>query len=159
MLTWLRLIHRDLPALVKQRYGTELRFQTLASIKPEISQALDSLLEEIATTNDDNVLRTVFQRSSISKSDQTVRPKVVCPLCEQAGRPKFQHYLSQCRCLPEEDKLYFRSKICQAVCNESDNEFKSDDELSVLPGTDTKPKAHVNMSSSKRVTTKQSPHF
>ena len=40
VLTWLRLIHSDLPMLVKQRYGTELRSQTLASLKPEISQAL-----------------------------------------------------------------------------------------------------------------------
>jgi hypothetical protein len=34
VLTWLRLIHADLPTLVKQRYGTELRSQTLASLKP-----------------------------------------------------------------------------------------------------------------------------
>ena len=40
VLTWLRLIHPDLPNLIKQRYGTELRSRTLASIKPEISQAL-----------------------------------------------------------------------------------------------------------------------
>ena len=32
VLTWLRLIHEDLPCLVKQRYGTELRSRTLASI-------------------------------------------------------------------------------------------------------------------------------
>ena len=42
VLTWLRLIHPSLPRLVKQRYGTELRARTLASIKPEISQALSS---------------------------------------------------------------------------------------------------------------------
>ena len=47
LITWLRLVHPDLPALIKQRYGTELRSQTLASLKPEISQALESLLEEI----------------------------------------------------------------------------------------------------------------
>ena len=41
VLTWLRLIHADLPALVKQRYGTEL---TLASLKPEISQATPTFL-------------------------------------------------------------------------------------------------------------------
>ena len=46
-LTWLRLVHPNLPALVKQCYGTELRSQSLASLKPEISQALDSLLDEI----------------------------------------------------------------------------------------------------------------
>ena len=48
VLTWLRLINVALPKLVKQRYGTELRARTLASIKPEISQALDSLLDEIS---------------------------------------------------------------------------------------------------------------
>ena len=62
VLTWLRLIHKDLPGLVKQRYGTELRSQTLASIKPEISQALpvDSLLEEITSASEAKVLRTAF---------------------------------------------------------------------------------------------------
>ena len=39
VLTWLKLLHPDLPKLIKQRYGTELRSRTLASIKPEISQA------------------------------------------------------------------------------------------------------------------------
>ena len=46
VLTWLKLIHPDLPKLVKQRYETELRSRTLASIKPEISQALTSLLNK-----------------------------------------------------------------------------------------------------------------
>jgi hypothetical protein len=44
VVTWLQLLYPDLPRLVKQRYGTELRCRTLASIKPEISQALDYLL-------------------------------------------------------------------------------------------------------------------
>jgi hypothetical protein len=34
VLTWLKLIHEDLPKLVKQRYGTELRSRTL--IRPEM---------------------------------------------------------------------------------------------------------------------------
>ena len=38
VLTWLRLIHPSLPAMVKQRYGADLRSHTIASIKPEISQ-------------------------------------------------------------------------------------------------------------------------
>ena len=63
MLTWLRLIRRDLPALVKLRYGTELRSHTLASIRQEISQ--DPLLEEIAATNDAKVLCRAFKRFSI----------------------------------------------------------------------------------------------
>ena len=56
VLTWLRLIHPSLPRLVKQRYGTELRSCTLASIKPEISQALSSLLEEIRASDDAKIL-------------------------------------------------------------------------------------------------------
>ena len=51
VLTWLRLINPALPKLIKQRYGTELRSRTLASIKPEISQALESLLDEIASAD------------------------------------------------------------------------------------------------------------
>lgn len=60
VLTWLRLIHKDLPALIKQQYGTELCSKTLASLKPEISQALDSLLNEVYSTNESKVLRTAF---------------------------------------------------------------------------------------------------
>ena len=58
VLTWLKLIHPSLPRLVKQRYGTVLRSQTLASIKPEISQALASLLDEIRASDDAKILRT-----------------------------------------------------------------------------------------------------
>ena len=58
VLTWLRLINPALPKLIKQRYGTELRSMTLASIKPEISQALESLLDEIASADTTHVMRT-----------------------------------------------------------------------------------------------------
>ncbi len=75
VMTWLRLTHADLPALVKQRYGTELRSHTLASLKPEISQALDSLLEEIHATNEAKVLRTAFRRSSQQREDRSASPK------------------------------------------------------------------------------------
>ena len=50
-------IHSSLPRLVKQRYGTELRSRTLAYIKPEISQALSSLFEEIRASDDAKILR------------------------------------------------------------------------------------------------------
>ncbi len=56
--TWLQLLHPGLPRPVKQRYGTELRSRTLASIKPEISQALDSLLDELRASEEAKVLRT-----------------------------------------------------------------------------------------------------
>ena len=56
--TWLNLVHRDLPKLVKQRCRTELRSRTLASIKLEISQTLSSLLDEIRTADGAKIVRT-----------------------------------------------------------------------------------------------------
>ena len=94
VLTWLRLINPELPALLKQRYGTELRSRTLASLKPEISQALDSLLEEIRSSADSKILRAsasrfrqISQTRPSSSQQATPRRKGrSCPLCKQAGR-------------------------------------------------------------------------
>ena len=92
VLTCLRLIHPSLPRLVKQRYGTELRSRTVASIKPEISQALNSLLQEIRASDDAKILRAAvaddFRRSRPGgRSDPKTRTRQprqdkVCPLCE-----------------------------------------------------------------------------
>ena len=57
MLTWLRLLEPELLKLVKQWYGTELRSRTLASIKPEMAQALPSLLDEASAAGDAKVMR------------------------------------------------------------------------------------------------------
>ena len=45
---WLNSIHSALPALVKQRYATELKNKSLASIREEISESLDALLAELS---------------------------------------------------------------------------------------------------------------
>ena len=108
VLNWLHLIHTDLPSLVKQRYGTELRSKTLASLTPEISQALDSLLEETEFTNEAKILRTAFQRPSQRNATKVAKHKDMqksCPLCKQANkRPHSQHFLSKCPFLPIEDR-------------------------------------------------------
>lgn len=65
VLTWLRLIHSDLPELIRQRYGTELRSRTLASIKPEISLELRSLIDELNSAEDGQVLRADFRSNDI----------------------------------------------------------------------------------------------
>ena len=114
MLTWLRLIHPELPCLVKQRYGTELRCRTLASIKPEISQALDSLVEEVRSAADVKVLRSGgYQRLPTDKFKQKFtlptkppaqRTTAQC-MCRQANRPH-DHFLSRCRYLPDNDKRF-----------------------------------------------------
>ena len=125
VLTWLRLVHPELPGLVKQRYGTDLRSKTLSSIKPEISQALDSLLEEIHTSQESKVLRTAFKNSGFkSESKQSVRNRPSCALCKQAGRP-FQHFLSKCKFLPVDDKAYF-SKSRLATEFHDDQDYDSD---------------------------------
>ena len=72
VLSWLYLVHSDLLRLVKQRYGTELRSRTLASIKPEISQAFQSLLDEIRGTEDVKVMRTAA--SSYRRPQQPGKP-------------------------------------------------------------------------------------
>lgn len=60
--TWLRFLHPGLLKLIKQRYGAELRVRTLASIKHGISQALDSLLEELRTSKEAKSMRMLTNR-------------------------------------------------------------------------------------------------
>jgi hypothetical protein len=112
ILTWLCLINSELPRLVKQRYGTELRSRTLASIKPVISQALPSLLEEIKNTEDAKAFRSfTFPKSgkqskppntgntnrqvSTSASLQS-KSKRSCPFCKQVNGA-YIHFLNECR--------------------------------------------------------------
>ena len=115
VLTWLRLIHSGLPKLVKQRYGTELRSRTLASVKPEISQALDSLLEEIHASEDAKAMRAAATRPPYfpqprsdkpQQKQRTPRPQKSCPICKQVGRSNSNHFLSECPHLPEYDRRY-----------------------------------------------------
>ena len=125
VLLWLKLTHPDLPKLVRQRYGTDLRSRTLASLKPEISQALSSLLNEIRSTEEARVMRSIparpaspqsvfarpttrYNQNSNSRSSQTQRcqPTRLCPLCKQAGRNNTNHFLSTCTYLPDSDRRF-----------------------------------------------------
>ena len=105
VLLWLERLHVGLPALIKQRYGSELRNKSLASIKSEISLALDSLLEEIRSNDDSRVARIPSRSSSKRSSSDKTRSSKYCCLCRTANRPGFEsHYLSQCKFLPEADR-------------------------------------------------------
>ena len=95
---WLQLIHPSLPQLVKQKYGADLRNKTVASIRPEISQALSSLLDELSAIEDTKVMRTFTPRR------QSVPNRKSCILCKTAGRPHTSHFLSGCKYLPEGDR-------------------------------------------------------
>ena len=166
VLTWLSLVHRDLPNLVKQRCGTELRSRTLASLKLEISQALDSLLAEIETATDAKVLRATashFRRTPTRHPSrppqQSSAPKkcpMSCPLCKQAGRNDL-HYLSACPFLPSEDRAYLaRSHLTTSIDEEAD---LVPDALPCPEPDDYDPILPTARIVSRRVSTKQSPHF
>ena len=159
VLTWLRLIDIKLPGLVKQKYGPDLRSNTLASLKPEISQALDSLLDELRATADARVLRTAFQKGKNDQRPSTSKSKQeICPLCKQAGRPRYKHYLSKCKFLPDQDHEYL-SRVRQSQCidehdihtNTSSDESESDNE--------PEPTHTHKVSTLRRVCTKESPHM
>lgn len=126
VLTWLRLIHTDLPKLVKQRYGTELRSRTLASIKPEISQALDSLLEELQASEDARAMRAAVAERPGRRSFPG-RPNKSCPLCKEARRPD-SHFLSKCPFLPPHDKVYMAKsrQVLGEQCDVSDSAGEDD---------------------------------
>jgi hypothetical protein len=116
VLAWLRLIHSDLPRLVKQRYETELRSRTLASIKLEISQALDTQFDEATSSANSMVMHAAASRAQTIPNRQHYRstvsvqrrqnPRRECPLCKQAGRTSYQHFLSKCTYLPDGDRNF-----------------------------------------------------
>lgn len=144
VLTWLQLLHRDLPKLVKQRYGTELRSRTLASLKPEISGALPTLLDEVRSNEDSKVMRTSTsefrqnsnrsqrQPSSRFKPKSSTTPwkptSKSCPICKAASRSDTRHFLSECPHLPDNDRK-FMTKVRQVanIMDLSDEEEASDD--------------------------------
>ena len=121
VLVWLKLIHPELPKHIKQRYGTELRSRTLSSIKPEISQALPSLIDDLHTAESAKVFRGAavnFQNQRSYKPSSGARqfkPNInktpqqsykVCPLCKASNRDS-NHFLSTCKFLPVNDRKYF----------------------------------------------------
>ena len=168
ILTWLRLIHPSLPRLVKQRYGTELRSRTLASIKPEISQALNSLLEEIRTSDDAKILRAAvaddFRRPLPSgRNDPKFRTRQprqdkICPLCKQAGRPNTNHFLSQCTFLPDRDRRFMvkARQLVGILDNEQDADGDLDPDPPIAAADTPLPRPDVM---AYRVQTRQSPYM
>ena len=84
---WLQLIHPGLPLLVKQKYGSELRNKTLASLKPEISQALGPLLNELCSIEDTKAMRV--GNSAPSRNPSSVQ-----------GQPRRRPFLSTYVILP-----------------------------------------------------------
>ena len=127
---WLQSIHPGLPKLVKQRYGTDLRVRTLASIKPEISLALDSLLSEIKSSEESRIMRSFPRQSFPNAQHHAQKPRSPsCPLCKEAHR-SYDHYLSKCPFLPASDKKFLsKARLISMAFHEDD----SDHEDSAVP--------------------------
>ena len=134
VLTWLERIHVGLPSLIKQRYGAELRNKTLASIKPEISAALTSFLEELKA--DDSKIcrfqqRSGYDRNSRQSSDNNRSSgSKFCCLCRSAKRPGSDtHFLSQCKYLPEADRKRMNSPKVRFVDVENEEDGVEEDDF------------------------------
>ena len=161
-----------LPKLVKQRYGTELRARTQASIKPEISQALDSLLDEITSADDAKIIRTATahyqqnkfgqiqsfsrrQPSPFSAPRRSTSTKA-CPLCKQAGRSNLQHFLSECPYIPEQDRRYM-AKVRQVTdVHEEDDDYEYSHELHQPEIVD---QSTLGLATAQRIDIRQSPYL
>ncbi|EDO46928.1 predicted protein [Nematostella vectensis] len=171
-----RLIHPSLPRLVKQRYGTELRSRTLASIKPEISQALSSLLEEIRTSDDAKILRSAVSNTyqwkpatshnnqwkpapNSKTTSRKPRSSKVCPLCSQANRSDTHHFLSECKFLPDSDRRYMiKARQIADIFDDNDSELETHAQMPSTESID--PPAHTAHDAVVlRIQTRQSPYL
>ena len=106
----------------------------MKSIKPEISVALDPLLEEIQNSDNAKAFRSVisnkkFQSSAMQNQrytkpvNKTHTSTKECPLCTQAGRSFTHHFLSKCKFLPETDRKYVtRARLTNAESDAEDYE-------------------------------------
>ena len=118
---WLKCIHVGLPALVKQRYATELRNTTVASLRDEISESLDSLVAEL-NGESASVSRSSYQKPKYKNSKSSIKTNKNCILCQTAKRPS-NHFLSKCPYLPEGDKRFIsRARLVDVTDDEEELE-------------------------------------
>ena len=117
---WLHAIHKSLPALVKQRYSTELRSKTLISVRVDISESLNSLLAElqgetaasIARASTYNASRRSQNRQPFYQNKQPFYQQKsgrFCAICDANKRPS-DHFLSECPDLPEADRRFMKAR-------------------------------------------------
>ena len=149
---WLQLLNPGLPQLIKQRYGAELRNRSLASLKPEISQALSSLLDELRSMEDTKAMR-IGGAGGRKFNTSRRKPFLSCVLCKTAGRPYNTHNLVDCRFLPDGDRRSLgRSRRVNEECSSSED----DDQAALVEHV-----AHVRIdtipTSTRRVNIVQSP--
>ena len=135
---WLKIINPGLPAAIKQRYSTQLRDQTIVSIREEISESIDAILAELSGEGV-CISRASYSRGSSfhrgtqrkgygenSKAYNRQRPSKFCPLCDASGQPT-SHYLSECPFLPESDKRFMSYKARSRAVEVEDSEEEEEE--------------------------------
>ena len=154
VLIWLQSINPGLPMLIRQEYGAALRNHTLASLKPEISIALPSLLDKL---QDSKVLRAAVSNSRFSNRSTMRRSFKSCCLCKQAGRKgSSSHSLLECRYLPEYDRKQLgKSRLVGDDDNDSDMEEVPED----LQLSEEVEDALIDKHTARRVNVIQSPYL
>ena len=147
---WLRIIHPELPSLVKQKYATDLRNKTLASIRDEISESLNSLLSELTNKEEVNISRLYKSRNQKFNRKQAPNKSVrnksrSCIICHTAKRPA-EHFLSECPFLPDEDRHYLKSRTRLVEASEDEEEESENEEIESCNrriDIETSPEIHV----------------
>ena len=82
---WLNTIHPGLPALVTQKFATDLRDATMYSIRGEISESISSLMQELEER--DGIVSYSSTRKKFGGRQYPQKPRRKCCLCEAASRP------------------------------------------------------------------------
>ena len=139
-------------------------------MKPELSQALDSLTEELRAS-DFNTMRAAASRPrqhapTITPHSLQLRPNQrqqrparslkSCPICKQVGRSDSSHFLSECPHLPEQDRRFILK--ARQIANIFDN--NPDEESNVVYADDVDDTSHdTDTPIAYRVLTRQSPYF
>jgi hypothetical protein len=173
---WLTLIDARLPAYISRVYAHDLQTQSLKDIQPQLSDSMDSLLQDLATQEEISVQysstkRRPFQRKpsyrhesnpshrSESKPWNRNESKPFnsksCTLCQAAGRPHQGHDISKCWFISKFEKLQIAKALQVEVNDYSDFE---DDNISSVDMTTTQ--SHTTaISTVQKVQCDVSPYF
>ena len=89
------------------------------------------MLEELHHSEEAHVMRSAGRFQSQRPSSQFTlcrSSKAICPICKQAGRKSYNHFLSKCLFLPESDQCFLtRAHLIAAI--EEEDQFISEQQV------------------------------
>ena len=140
VVNWLNTIHPSLPNAIRQRFPTQLRSNTIFSLREEISDAIPSILEDLEEKAGIGRLsrfaESKFKNRTPNRYNKSYKPtKRRCCFCEAKGRICDDHFLSQCPFLPEEDKRYMSKTREVTLRSDEDSDEEVDESKSKVKVT------------------------